>query len=366
MAAETLSREQRLRKEAQLQTLYINLANLRDREASYISTSANIPDALLGQINEAQQNIQMLETELAEPGDNSTEARGRQFYREAVEAETTGDLNKAGKLYKSAARYAHQDGNAGARSVRYKIRAEKLRAAATEQDWLATPKGRSKQRILLGFVVILILILVVIFAFSNGSSIKFQQAVAASPTLLVSPTLPVVQLIIPNTPTPLPIPTATPSPPPPSATATDTLQVVVTSPTQPPDIVDTPSPTPTRTPVPPLKPAPVIIGPKDGLVWKDGAVVFEFQETDLAYDELYCVNTLRGFDAAGAENWSNAPVGSKNRTIAIEANVFHVAKSLGMKCVTWSAGIGKGTCDNLVSYTTVERVIGLPRPCEVK
>lgn len=362
MAAEKLSREQRLRKEAQLQSLYIKLGSLRDREASYITASANIPNALLGQISEAQQNIQLLETELAEPDDNSTEARGCQFYREAVEAEAAGDFAKAGKLYKSAARYSHQDGNAAIRSVRYKIKAKKLKEAAAEQDWLATPAGRSKQRMLLGFVVILILILAVIFAFSGGSSSEFQQAAAADPTLLVSPTLPVVQLIIPDTPTPLPIPTATPSPVP--VVVVDTPQLTATSPPQTPPPTNTSLPEPTRTLVPALKAAPRIVGPKDGLVWNAGAIVFEFQEADLAYDELYCVSSLRGFDVTGTENWSYTPTGSKKTAVAIEANVFHVAKSLGMKCVSWSAGIGKGTCENIVSHTTVPRVIGLPRPCE--
>lgn len=366
MAAEKLSREQRLRKEAQLQSLYIKLGSLRDREASYITASANIPYALLGQISEAQQDIQLLETELAEPDDNSTEARGCRFYREAVEAETIGDFAKAGKLYKSAARYSHQDGNAAARSIRYKVKAQKLKEAAAEQDWLATSAGRSKQRMLLGFVVILILILVVIFAFSSGSSTEFQQAVAADPTRLVSPTLPVVQLIIPDTPTPLPILTATPSPVP--VVMVDTPQVVATSPPQTllPTHTHTPPPAPTRTPVPALKAAPKIVGPKDGLVWNAGAIVFEFQEADLAYDEIYCLNTIRGYDSTGTENWSYAPTGSQKPSVVIEANVFHVAKTLGMKCVTWSAGIGKGTCENIVSQTTVPRVIGLPRPCEFR
>ena len=365
MSVEKLSREQRLRKEAQLQSLYIKLGSLRDREASYITASANIPDALLGQISEAQQDIQLLETELAEPDDNSTEARGCQFYGEAVAAESAGDFTKAGRLYKSAARYSHQDGNAAAKSIRYKVKAQKLKEAAAEKDWLATPAGRSKQRMLLGFVVILILILVVIFAFSSGSSTEFQQAAAADPTLLISPTLPVVQLIIPDTPTPLPIPTATPSPVP--VVVVDTPQIVATSPPQTllPTNTNTP-PAPTRTPVPALKAAPRIVGPKDGLVWNAGAIVFEFQEADLAYDELYCLNTIRGYDSTGTENWSYAPTGSRKPSVVIDANVFHVAKSLGMKCVSWSAGIGKGTCENIVSQTTVDRIIGLPRPCEFR
>jgi hypothetical protein len=50
--------------------------------------------------------------------------------------------------------------------------------------------------------------------------------------------------------------------------------------------------------------------------------------------------------------------------VVIEANVFRVAKVQGMQCIKWAAGIGKGTCENIISQTTVPRVIGLPRPCD--
>jgi hypothetical protein len=87
---------------------------------------------------------------------------------------------------------------------------------------------------------------------------------------------------------------------------------------------------------------------------------------DLAYDELYCLNTLRGYDQTLTENWSFPPTGSKKRSIVIEANVFRVAKAQEIECIVWSAAIGKETCENIISQSTEERVIGLPRPCDFK
>jgi hypothetical protein len=106
--------------------------------------------------------------------------------------------------------------------------------------------------------------------------------------------------------------------------------------------------------------------PKDGLVWSAGAIVFEFADMDLAYDELYCLNTMRGYDNTLTENWSFPPTGNKKPAIPIEANVFRVARTRGMQCVVWSAAIGKHSCDNIISQSTEERVIGLPRPCDFK
>jgi hypothetical protein len=102
------------------------------------------------------------------------------------------------------------------------------------------------------------------------------------------------------------------------------------------------------------------------MVWLDGAVVFEFQEMDLAEDELYCLNTLRGFDKSGTENWSFPPTGNKRPAIPIEANTIRVAKDQDMRCIVWSASIGKGSCQNIISHSTEERVIGLPQPCHIK
>jgi hypothetical protein len=126
------------------------------------------------------------------------------------------------------------------------------------------------------------------------------------------------------------------------------------------------SPTDTPTPAPTLRPALRIVGPTNNLVWLDGAVVFEFGTVDLAFDELYCLTTLRGFDQTNTENWSFPPTGSKEPAIAIEANVFRVAKAQDMRCIVWSAGIGKGSCENIISHSTEERVIGLPQPCKFR
>jgi hypothetical protein len=116
--------------------------------------------------------------------------------------------------------------------------------------------------------------------------------------------------------------------------------------------------------VPTLQPPPRIVGPRDGLVWLDGAIVFEFEPLNLAFDELYCLNTLRGYDSTATENWSYAPVGSKRPSIVVDSNVFKVAKVQGMQCVKWSVSIGKGSCDNPITRSSVGRVIGLPRPCD--
>jgi hypothetical protein len=101
-------------------------------------------------------------------------------------------------------------------------------------------------------------------------------------------------------------------------------------------------------------------------VWLDGAVVFEFEDMGLADDELYCLNTLKGFDKTNTENWSFPPTGSKKPRIPIDANVIRVAKAQGMQCIIWSASIGKNSCDNIISQRTEERMIGLPQPCNFR
>ena len=54
--------------------------------------------------------------------------------------------------------------------------------------------------------------------------------------------------------------------------------------------------------------APLVIGPKDGLVWGDGAIVFEFEDMNIPEDELYCLNTrCSGYDNTLTENWSHPP-----------------------------------------------------------
>jgi hypothetical protein len=161
-------------------------------------------------------------------------------------------------------------------------------------------------------------------------------------------------MIIPDTATPTAIPTATDTPIPAATIA--------------PLPISTPEFTPTASPipVPTLRAAPRVLEPKNGLVWGGGAVVFEFERLDLGFDELYCLNTLRGYDKTNTENWSFPPVGSKEPGIPIEEHVFRIAKVQGMRCIVWSAAIGKESCQNIISQTTDERVIGMPQPCSFK
>jgi hypothetical protein len=98
-------------------------------------------------------------------------------------------------------------------------------------------------------------------------------------------------------------------------------------------------------------------------VWGDGSIVFEFVDVKLADDELYCLNRMKGYDITNTENWSHEPRGNNLPSIAIEPNVFRVAKAQGMRCILWSAALGKATCENIISENTEERVIALPGPC---
>jgi hypothetical protein len=355
-----LSREQRIRKQAELQSLYSTLSNLRGREVSYMEASARIPRLVHTQIDGVRQKMVSLEDELAgSTEEDPAEAKGRRFYAQAFEAERTGELEKALGIYKKASRYGHSDAAQAIRSIRYQIKRGKTKTA---EIWLPSGRQQHGNRLLWLFVVALLAIVLVIFWLNWPAGIQPQNTlvvVDATPTR-GTPTM-VVQLVIPDTPTPLPTPTATMTPPPtplPTPTPTE-IQ------TQPAALI-LPEATATQipTPVPTLKPAPRLIGPRDGLVWLDGAVVFEFEAQDLAFDELYCITSMRGYDINNAENWSYQPTGNKNPAIALEANVFRVAKIQGMQCVVWSAGIGKGSCENIVSQTTVPRVIGLPRPCD--
>jgi hypothetical protein len=340
------SREQRLRKQAELQSLYTNLASLREREASYIEASMTIPERLVSQIKEIRQEVIKVERELLALGDETLEAPARQFYREAFASESTEDLAKAIKSYKKASRYAHPDAGAALRSIRYLI---KIGKAPASTIWTPASISQSRNRLWIGLTVGLAIMLIAIFAFNNRFPTQSPPAVAVEPT--ATPTPPAVILIIPDTPTPTPTMTPTDTPTP---IATDTPQPTPTE----------VEPTETHTPTPILRAAPIIIGPKDGLVWKDGTIVFEFEDFHLGYNELYCLNTLRGFDENNTENWSHPPTGSKIPSIPIEASVFKIAKIQGIQCVVWSAYIGAGSCNNIISESTTERVIGMPQVCD--
>ena len=75
MTDDITSREQRIRKEAELQSLYAALASFRGREASYIQDSAAIPDVLVNQINETRRDIERVETEIFALTEQTDEGR---------------------------------------------------------------------------------------------------------------------------------------------------------------------------------------------------------------------------------------------------------------------------------------------------
>ena len=351
-----LSREQRIRKQAELQSLYGSLANLRERETSYIDASARIPELFHSQLDDTRRQIAELELELAAPNDDSAEVKGRELYALGFEAELAGEFSKAEKAYKKSARYSHRDASAAIRSVRYQVKRGRTK---TTEIWLPTAKRQGNNRWFLAVVLILLLILVIVLLLNWPSRQSTQPVIAVEFTSTPAATV-VVQLIIPNTPTPQPTATLAPSPlPSPTQTLPPTPIPDLPVPTVP---LSTPDDTPT--PVPTLMPPLRIIGPDDGLVWNDGAIVFEFEPRVLNFDEMYCLTSIRGYDYSNTENWSYQPVGNNRPYIAIDANVFRVAKVQGMQCVSWSAGIGKGSCDNIISQTTVPRVIGLPRACD--
>ncbi|MFN8454942.1 MAG: hypothetical protein U0401_09795 [Anaerolineae bacterium] len=352
MAADVHSREQRLRKQAELQRFSLNLANLRKQEASYIEVSAAIPELLLNQINETRREIRSVEGELLALNDESIRSQARQFYTEAFEAELNADIDKAIKLYRNAARHNHPDAGLALRSLRYHLKTTKNKAIA--RTWTPpAPMLSSRGRLLVGLTAGSILVLTGIFVIQ--AYLIVPPEVAVLPTATFTP--PTVILIIPATATP----TSTSLP---TATATDTPAptfTLIPLPTK-----ATPTIIPSRTPAPTPRPAPKIVGPQNYLVWLDGAIVFEFEDMGLADDELYCLNTLKGFDQTNTENWSYPPTGNKKPRIPIDANVIRVAKTQGMQCIIWSASIGKNSCNNIISQRTEERMIGLPQPCNFR
>jgi len=260
-----------------------------------------------------------------------------------------GDLNKAISLYKKAGRYGHVDANTAIRSVQYRLKRAKRKPV---DNWMPIPASRATNRSVFGLAVLAIILLIIVaFVLSGRTPSGSQAAVVEAPTATPSPT---AELIVPPTATPLPADTATSTPLPPTNTPLPTATEI------PPTDTSTPQPSPAAT----LRAAPRIIEPKNGLVWGDGAIVFEFVDLDLAYDELYCLSPMRGFDIKNTENWSHPPQGNELPAVVVESNVFRVARAQGMRCVVWSAYIGKGSCSNPISEVTEERIIGLPQPCD--
>jgi hypothetical protein len=342
-----MSDPKRLRAQAELQSLYNQLANLREREADYFQTVSGVPNWLTNKIGETRQEIARLEGEELALDESAVEASSaNRFYREAYALELAGDLVKAERLYKQAARHNHPDADAARRSVRQRRKGKSVTRV-------------TRNRYVVSLVVLFIVAGVILLLGNNRGNPTGGPKQEATTDMPAATFTPPVVVLVTSTPTLIPTPTNTPK-----ATA---LSVSTDTPQPRPTEVlptDTPAPTPTPTPPPPLRPAPKMIGPRDNLVWQGGAVVFYFEKLDLAEDELYCLDTLRGYDRTLTENWSKAPVGSKDPSIAVEANAFEVAQTQGMQCITWSAYIGQGTCENIISGKTELRIIGLPDPCE--
>jgi len=345
------------RKQAERQSLYSNLARLRDREASYIEASATVPTLLLNQINDVRQTIQAVEQELALLADESLETPAHQLYWAAFAAELAGDAPKATGLYKRAARYDYPDAEPAVRSLRYQLRIARDEVAL-EKRGMPVPVDQFRNRFLFGLGIFVLVILAISLAWRGRNRPPASEAPAA-----MAAATPTVAQLASETPTPAPTMTPTDTATP-TATPSPTSTRALPTPTETPGPTSTPAPTPM--PAPTLRAAPKLIGPRDNLVWQGGAIIFEFEDLALAYDELYCLDTLRGYDKNQAENWSYPPAGRVSPSIPIEANVFNIAKSQGITCIVWSAGIGQGSCETIISEMTPLRVIGLPNPCNFK
>ncbi|MEM7345829.1 MAG: hypothetical protein AAF485_16425 [Chloroflexota bacterium] len=317
------------------------------------------PERLTDQIDELRQTIQQVERDLVDLNDTTTIAPGYKIYWQGLDAEIAGDSAKATKLYRQAARRDYPDGSLALRSLRYTLNDPKKvgSGAFPWQGAPARPRSARGWYWLLGGAILVILLLL-LFNFNNNDTPAEAVALlpSATPTLTPTNTSSQVTLIVPNTATPTPTKTPIFIPP----TATNRPTEIPPTPLQ--EAIVAPTSTPAAT----LIPAPKIIDPKDGLVWGDGAIVFEFEDMGLDHDQLYCLNTLRGYDLSLTENWSFPPIGSKEPAIPIEAHVFKVAQVQDIKCIVWSAAIGQNSCNTLISESTAERVIGLPHPCQLK
>lgn len=325
----------RLRVQAELQSLYTQLSNLREREADYFPMVSGMPAWLSSKINETRQTIFRLEEELQTLDPRITETAAKRFYREAYAAEIVEDWKKAEQLYHQAERHHHPDAEFARRSIWYQQNAGKT----------------APNPFVIGWAIALALLLGAFFlAYLNNTRTNPAGMTLVTVTATALPLAPIVP-----TATPTMLPTYTPRP-------ADTPAPVVVNVSAEPTSAPTPTLMPSPTPLP-LRPAPKMIGPQNNLVWQGGAIVFYFEDLALASNELYCLDTLRGYDKTLTENWSKAPVGSKDPTIPVEANVFEIAKTKGMRCVTWSAYIGQETCDTPLSQKTEVQIIGLPDPC---
>jgi len=356
MTTDLYSREQKLRKQAELQSLQVNLVTLRKQEVSYIAAAAAVPEFLANQIQEARREVRKVERELLTLRAETATIPGREIYWEGFEAELARDFERALKLYRQAAHDNYPDAEIAAQSVRHVIKGVKGKPA---EIWIPRLARQPRQSFLWVGLIIIILLAIIILGYSNIGFNRAPTAVAVEmPTITLTFTPVTVIQIIPDTATPLPtaIPTETPTETP-TATPIEVSSVAEAS--------TEVAPTNTPTIAPTLRPAPRIIGPKDGLTWGDGAIVFEFEPYPaLVNDELYCLRSLKGFDRTNTENWSYPRIGKHQPAIAIEPNVFRVARDQEIQCILWQAGIGKNSCDNLVSETTETRIIVISGRCQ--
>ncbi|NEP84767.1 MAG: hypothetical protein F6K39_45690, partial [Okeania sp. SIO3B3] len=206
------SREQRLRKQAEITSLYINLDNLRRQESSYIRASAAIPELLSNQIRDTRRRLQTVEQELAQLENKPMVTPGADLYQQGFEAELANDINKAVKFYRQATRNDHPDADDALRSLRYRARPK------SKAVWFPVD-NRTNQRVWMGATLLIVVLLIVGGITANRLAARRDAVTAATAT----PTPPNVVLIIPNTSTPtptrLPLPTDTPTLTP-TATAT--------------------------------------------------------------------------------------------------------------------------------------------------
>ena len=172
------AREQRLRKQAELQSLQRQLVNLRSaqQEESYISSQAVIPPQLTQQIDKARQQIEAVEDELITLGDKTVDSRGRQFYREAFKAELGEDNDKALKLYKQASRNSYADASAALRSLRYRLKVSKPKTAA----WASIAADRPKTRFPWAVIVTLLIFVLIFTLVLNNYLPQFDNSAVVS------------------------------------------------------------------------------------------------------------------------------------------------------------------------------------------
>ncbi len=374
MSNDTHTRQQLLRKQAELRSLYANLGRLRNRETSFIDSAAVIPALFQNQILKVRLDIKAVEDDLLDLDESRVTTPARELYWEAFTAEELEDWDKALKLYRQAARQGHPDANDAIRNIRYRIKVARTPAPVTVMG-LNNAIGSTRVRLIVGIIAAILLVFIMITLLNLRNRWPRLTMAAITPTATATP---LIILVVTPTPTAVltsvnhpPSPTMTPSPTvltpvsyPPSPEPTATKIRPTNTPTLKSIIISTDTPIPSSTPI--RQAAPQIIDPQNGHVWHSGAgaIIFEFEPLDLAPDEVYCLDTLRGFDHTLTESWSFEAISSEDPSIVIEGSVFEIAQSQGIQCILWSAAIGQESCETLKSEKTEVRVIGLPNPCK--